>query len=200
MSGGGLSGWLAEDRDILRALRPGDWLVVAAVTVVCGVAGIVLLGPLVGGAALVFGGLAVTVAACDARVQLVPDVLSLALALAGLGFALALARPADLWPAMAASIAGAALGGLILFALRWLWFRSRGVEAIGLGDVKLAAAIGIWLGPFDIPYAILVAAITGIVLATIGEHLGRSVAADGRLPFAALLAPAAWLTFVLVRL
>ena len=195
-----MSGWLAEDRDILRALRPGDWLAIAVVTVICGIAGVGLLGPLAGVGALVLGAFAVPVAAYAARVPLVPDVLSLALAATGLGFALAAAGRVDFWPALGTCLAGAALGGLILFALRWVWFRLRGVEAIGLGDVKLAAAIGFWLGPFDLPYAILVAAVAGIALATLAGRLGTSGAADGRLPFAAFLAPAAWLTFVLVRL
>lgn len=40
-------------------------------------------------------------------------------------------------------------GGMFIFA-RWYGFRVKKVEAVGLGDVKFAAAAGVWLGPFGI--------------------------------------------------
>jgi leader peptidase (prepilin peptidase)/N-methyltransferase len=54
------------------------------------------------------------------------------------------------WPLWAASLGGAALGALVgggsLWLMGWLWERLRGVEAMGLGDVKMMFMVGAYLG------------------------------------------------------
>ena len=54
------------------------------------------------------------------------------------------------WPVWAASLLGAALGALAgggsLWLIGWLWERLRGVEAMGLGDVKMMFMVGAYLG------------------------------------------------------
>ncbi|HLL71000.1 MAG TPA: prepilin peptidase [Pyrinomonadaceae bacterium] len=54
------------------------------------------------------------------------------------------------WPVWAVSLAGAmfgaAIGGGSLWLLGWLWERLRGVEAMGLGDVKMMFMVGAYLG------------------------------------------------------
>jgi len=54
------------------------------------------------------------------------------------------------WPAWALSVAGALLGALVGGGFLWLvgeaWKRLRGVDAMGLGDVKMMAAVGALLG------------------------------------------------------
>lgn len=54
------------------------------------------------------------------------------------------------WPLWAASLASAALGALVgggsLWLMGWLWERLRGVEAMGLGDVKMMFMVGAYLG------------------------------------------------------
>jgi len=58
--------------------------------------------------------------------------------------------PFSTWPVWAASLAGAALGALVgggsLWLMGWLWERLRGVEAMGLGDVKMMFMVGAYLG------------------------------------------------------
>lgn len=58
--------------------------------------------------------------------------------------------PFSSWPAWAASLAGAVLGALAgggsLWLMGWLWERLRGVEAMGLGDVKMMLMVGAYLG------------------------------------------------------
>jgi leader peptidase (prepilin peptidase)/N-methyltransferase len=53
-------------------------------------------------------------------------------------------------PIWAASLIGAALGALVgggsLWLVGWLWKRLRGVEAMGLGDVKMMFMVGAYLG------------------------------------------------------
>ena len=54
------------------------------------------------------------------------------------------------WPMWSASLFGAALGALAgggsLWLIGWLWERLRGVEAMGLGDVKMMFMVGAYLG------------------------------------------------------
>jgi leader peptidase (prepilin peptidase)/N-methyltransferase len=53
-------------------------------------------------------------------------------------------------PAWALSLAGALLGALVgggfLWLVGWLWEKFRGVEAMGLGDVKMMFMVGAYLG------------------------------------------------------
>jgi leader peptidase (prepilin peptidase)/N-methyltransferase len=54
------------------------------------------------------------------------------------------------WPTWAVSLVGAGLGALLgggsLWLIGWLWERLRGVEAMGLGDVKMMFMVGAYLG------------------------------------------------------
>jgi leader peptidase (prepilin peptidase) / N-methyltransferase len=53
-------------------------------------------------------------------------------------------------PLWAASLIGAAIGGLIgggsLWLMGWTWEKLRGIEAMGLGDVKMMFMVGAYLG------------------------------------------------------
>ncbi|MGI8897699.1 MAG: prepilin peptidase [Pyrinomonadaceae bacterium] len=54
------------------------------------------------------------------------------------------------WPVWAASLGGAFIGALIgggsLWLMGWTWEKLRGVEAMGLGDVKMMFMVGAYLG------------------------------------------------------
>ncbi len=90
-------------------------------------------------AALCLSALLVT----DLRFQRLPNPLNLLLGLLGLGFHfLHNFEPLPL----AALLAGAILGALLLYALRVFYLRRRGIEGLGLGDVKFVAASGLWVG------------------------------------------------------
>ena len=74
----------------------------------------------------------------DARTQLLPDTMTLATLACGLGAAVVL-DPLSPWQALLdGSIRGAATAG-ILRGLRFAYWKARGTEGLGLGDVKLAA-------------------------------------------------------------
>lgn len=76
------------------------------------------------------------------------------------------------WPTWAASLASAGLGALAgggsLWLMGWLWERLRGVEAMGLGDVKMMFMVGAYLGwrltVVTIFLAVLAGSLTGILL------------------------------------
>lgn len=127
--------------------------------------------------AVVLGLLAGAIAIADARARIIPDLLVLALALAGLAAALA-AGPAEL---LRAALGGAGTGALLLAAHHW-FSRQWGPGAFGLGDVKFTAALGVWL---DAEALALTAALA--CLAMLAVHVGKKTAA---FPFGTYLAAA----------
>src|SRR5687768_5452211 len=58
--------------------------------------------------------------------------------------------PFEGWPIWAASLGGAVIGALVgggsLWLMGWIWEKLRGVEAMGLGDVKMMFMVGAYLG------------------------------------------------------
>ena len=73
--------------------------------------------------------------------------------------------------------------------------RFRGVEAVGLGDVKLLLLIGAFLGPAPALGAVALAAALGVLVAGPLLLLGR-IRRDTPLPFGTLLALGAGAVFV----
>jgi leader peptidase (prepilin peptidase)/N-methyltransferase len=70
------------------------------------------------------------------------------------------------------AVLGALVGGGFLWLVGWLWERARGVEAMGLGDVKMMFMVGAFLGwPLTL-LTIFVGVLTGSV-AGVAVMLGR---------------------------
>ena len=71
-------------------------------------------------------------------------------------------------PAWLLSLVGAALGALVgggfLWAVGWAWERFRGVEAMGLGDVKMMLMVGAYLGPPPTVLTLFVGVLTGSIV------------------------------------
>jgi len=135
-------------------------------------------------ARLVFAATLVALFFIDLEHQLLPDAITLP------GVVIGLAVSAWAGPGLISSAAGAALGAAILLAIRWIWKRTTGVDGMGLGDVKMLAMIGAFLGWQQVWLVLFVASLTGAVV-------GVSIAATGkgsmrsRLPFGTFLAVAA---------
>jgi leader peptidase (prepilin peptidase)/N-methyltransferase len=84
---------------------------------------------------------------------------------------------------------GAAIGGggLLLLALLYRWLRGR--EGLGLGDVKLMAALGAWLSPAYLGPLLLAASVAGLAFAALSRWRGAGEeGAPIRVPFGACLA------------
>lgn len=88
-------------------------------------------------------------------------------------------------------IAVAVCGGAF-WAVREGFFRLRGVDGLGLGDVKLAAAGGAWLGWEPFAAAVFVAAAGAIAFVAARMLRQGNWTAGQRLAFGAFLAPAIW--------
>ena len=134
--------------------------------------------------------LLLALAVTDWERMVLPD----ALTLPGAALGLALAGPRSDLDLLTAA-AGALLGAGLLFGLRALWLRFRGVEAVGLGDVKLLLLIGAFLGPAPALGAVALAAALGVLVAGPLLLLGR-IRRDTPLPFGTLLALGAGAVFV----
>lgn len=147
------------------------------------------------GAALAL--LMIAIARIDARAFTIPDPLSGAAFLLGLAEA---ARQSSEGPLAGAALAasGAFVAFLAFFALREIYWRLRGREGLGLGDVKLAGAAGAWLDPVFIAAAVEIAAVGALAAYTVARlSAGRPLRASARLPFGLFFAPAIWLCWLL---
>lgn len=127
----------------------------------------------------------------DARDFVIPDGASLSLAVLALGARLS-ADGLSLETAGLALGAGLACGGA-LWAVREAFYRLRGHDGLGFGDVKLAAACGVLVGVSGFALALLAACLAGIAVAL----LRRGAVRADRLPLGALLAPAAYAVWAL---
>ena len=59
------------------------------------------------------------------------------------------------------ALLGAAAGALFLYGTRWFYLKVRGVEGLGLGDVKLIAMIGAFVGLRLTVMTLLIASVVG---------------------------------------
>ena len=127
----------------------------------------------------------------DSRLMIIPNVFSLPAIPLGLAAA-ATAFPQD-WRLVLLDHAGAAVvASLSLYGLRWFYFRTRGVTGLGLGDVKLAAAAGAWVGLELLPATCLLA--TGAALAAVVLRRltapAKVITMATAIPFGSFIAPA----------
>jgi leader peptidase (prepilin peptidase)/N-methyltransferase len=90
-----------------------------------------------------------------------------------------------------ASLIGAALGAAIPWLIRFVWFRVTGVEAMGLGDVKMLAMIGAFLGWQQVFVVLFFASLTGAIVGVSMLSIQKRSLAS-RLPFGTFLAVAAY--------
>lgn len=87
-----------------------------------------------------------------------PDLLNLALV------ALGLIRCASVDGASTSgALLGAVTAGSLLYLVRWFYHSIRGVHGLGLGDVKLGAAGGLWVEWESVGIMILVASLSACV-------------------------------------
>ena len=120
----------------------------------------------------------------DWREMILPD--RLTLPLIPLGWAMAALRAPDLADRLIGSAAGfAAFAGIAA-----LYRRLRGRDGLGLGDAKLLAAAGAWVGWRDLPSVVLLGAVAALTWALVTRRDPRRP-----LPFGPFLAASFWLVW-----
>lgn len=156
----------------------------------------------------IFAALMVVLTITDLRERILPDKVTFA----GLGLGLLLSlftRPVDgtaLWlathlfayppPEAALSFGDALIGAGVASGLLWLvaegYFRARGREGMGLGDVKMMAMAGAFLGLQRALLTILLGSLLGSVIGIAVIAIGRK-GRDFELPFGTFLGAGAML-------
>ena len=126
----------------------------------------------------------------DIRTRRIPDLLSLPLICAGLMQAGWAVQRGAAPVVLTDGIIGAAAGYLVFAAIGAAFFRMRGHEGLGLGDAKLLAAAGAWLGWQMLPAVVLIAALGGLAQMAVVGRLRPAHAADRSLAFGPWLAVA----------
>lgn len=123
---------------------------------------------------LLFGLAMLTVVYVDLDVFLIPDFVMAALIAVGLA-TIAIDDGVLGVPWMQALGAGA--GAAAVFVLIHLYYsKVRGIEGLGLGDAKLVAVFGLWLGPLGVAFAICAGAIQGLLIAIPMRLRGQAIA------------------------
>jgi leader peptidase (prepilin peptidase)/N-methyltransferase len=120
----------------------------------------------------------------DIRHGIIPDWLNLTIAALGLSKAVFAGGPLA---GLEAACEGAAIGA-VFWLLRRLYFAFREIQGLGLGDVKLLAAAGIWVGVAGLPILLMVAALTALACAGLMQLAGRQLTGQTSMSFGPFLA------------
>lgn len=183
------AGWLALNGRCRGCAAPiGFWYPALGLAAVAVALWAVAVAPgWYGWAGALLGWTLLALASIDLREMILPDALTLPLLVAGLALA------ATAFPYPLDHVIGAVIGGAGFAALGWGWERVSGREALGLGDAKLFAAAGAWLGWQGLPSMLLLASLAGLVMALVRVRLGGDLRTP--LPFGPALALGFWLTW-----
>ncbi len=138
--------------------------------------------------AAVFVSLLLICSVIDLEHMIIPDVLSLPMI--ALTPVVVYLHPDLDWKS---ALFGVLLGGGLFYGIAWVYYLVRKEPGLGMGDVKLLAAIGGWLGYQSIVTTIFWASLLGSLVG-IGLMLAkRSLTLKARLPFGPFLSFAATL-------
>lgn len=153
-------------------------------------AALVLPGPLVW-IGCILGWALLAAALIDLRHLVLPDVLILPLIPVGIAVhaLIALDRLPD-------HAIGAAAGYLGFLALGALYRVIRGRDGLGLGDAKLLAVAGAWVGWQGLPSVVLLGALLTLAGLLALRLAGRAVDMRGEIPFGPALALAIWIVWL----
>lgn len=101
----------------------------------------------------------------DLKYYLILDKITIPLSIVGLVFTFFNFNPFDV--DILSSLLGGAVGYLVIYIIRFLFFKIRKVEGMGLGDAKLFLMIGIWLGIKSIYLILASSALVGAVVGSL---------------------------------
>lgn len=132
--------------------------------------------------AIVFVYLLLICAFIDFRLMIIPDVISLPM----IGFTplvVFLHPDLDWWSALL----GVLIGGGLLYMIAWIYWLLRREIGLGMGDVKLLAAIGGWLGYQAILPTVFIGSMVGAATGIVAIVLVRGLTLKSAIPFGPFL-------------
>jgi leader peptidase (prepilin peptidase)/N-methyltransferase len=132
-------------------------------------------------ARLLFGCALIVLFAIDLEHQLLPNAITLPGIIVGFLFSLVVA------PGWMASLIGIVVGGGVLYLIAEGYYRLRHEEGLGMGDVKMLAMIGAFLGWKLTLVALMFASVSGSIIG-IGLIAARRGSMNYALPFGTFLA------------
>ena len=132
---------------------------------------------------LLFGAALVAIAFIDLHHKIIPDALSLPGIVAGFAFSLIPSSPLS-WMDSLIGIIG---GGGFLLLVGIAFEKITGREGMGMGDVKMLAMIGAWMGWRSLLFIILLSSLAGSLIGGAMLVLSRQ-GARARIPFGPFLA------------
>ena len=141
--------------------------------------------------ACLLGGILLALAIADFHRMILPNRLNLLLAAAGAIQSVIVGQPDVIDAAL-----GAFLGGGSLMLVAASFRRFRGIDGLGRGDLKLAAAAGIWTGWQGIPLMLLVASASALAFFTIRAMRNREFDGRAPLPFGPFLGLGTFFTWL----
>lgn len=178
-----LGGKCRNCRTPISALYPSVEIVTAVAFVLQGYF-VGMDGPLLA-ARLVFTAMLIVLFGTDLQTMRLPNVITYP------GIMLGLLLSLFLPPGFVPALIGAAIGAAIPWVIRWAWYRATGVEAMGLGDVKMLAMIGAFLGWQQVWVTLFISSLAGAIVGIALLRLGGKTM-SARLPFGTFLAVAAF--------
>jgi leader peptidase (prepilin peptidase)/N-methyltransferase len=142
----------------------------------------VLMQPALLFATPILAAMLVALSAIDLASRRLPDWLTLPLAALGLGGVL-------MWDAssLAVHLLAALVGFLCFWSTASLYRRFRGQDGLGLGDAKLLAAAGAWLGPLYLAPVVFTAAVLALAAVAVLRIAGRQISLQSSVPFGPFL-------------
>lgn len=120
-----------------------------------------------------------------------PNLLTLTLFITGIMY-VAVTPGIGVWD----HIIGAGVGLIFFPTVNAVYKVLRGRDGIGLGDAKLMAGIGMWLGWAQLPPVLLVASISGILYGGCLALATRQAVATAKIPFGPFLCLGAWFAWL----
>ncbi|KPK25158.1 MAG: peptidase A24 [Nitrospira bacterium SG8_3] len=108
-----------------------------------------------------FSAALIIVSFVDLNYKIIPNVISLPGILVGLAATSVFRLNGLSWMD---SLIGIVVGGGSLYLIGLIFKWLRGKEGMGLGDVKLLAMIGAWMGYLALPYIVLISSLTGAII------------------------------------
>ena len=142
--------------------------------------------PILLGQRLLLTAMLIVLFGTDLETQRLPNVITLPGVVVGALFSLFVP------PGFPDSLAGIALGAGVLLAIRWGWKAATGVDGMGLGDVKMLAMVGAFLGWRNVVVVLFLSSVVGAVVGVaLTAFRGRSM--TERIPFGTFIALAAFI-------